>query len=394
MTHRICNLIRRSARALLAPMALAIAAPTSASDHLDTPAVIADPRADIGDLYAWVSYEGRRLNLVMTLVGQTFSDKLEYVFHVDSGKRLGQVTATTSIVCRMPATHTVECRSGDVDVAKGDASGAAGLEGKNKRFRVFAGLRDDPFFNNVKGTRDAYRVAAAAIQSGAPLDAAGCPAFDAATSRAILDEWRHTDGGPGADFLKGWRTSALVVSVDLEVLRKGGPLLGVWATTEKDEEQIDRMGRPLTGNALLGLFAAADVSNALKEGYNRAAPATSQQFIPEIEKALAHYDSFDGQCGNQFLADRSVQSPSRYRALATLLVDDRLWVDTESTLCGELFSLERGDAMFCGGRTPADDAVDVYRSLLVTGRVDGVDDGVDRDDRQHSISEFPFLAAP
>jgi hypothetical protein len=35
-----------------------------ASDHLDTPTVIANPDADIGDLYAWTSSDGHRLNLV------------------------------------------------------------------------------------------------------------------------------------------------------------------------------------------------------------------------------------------------------------------------------------------------------------------------------------------
>jgi len=43
------------AGALLAPMA-------NASDHLDTPTVIADPAADIGDIYAWTSTDGQRLN--------------------------------------------------------------------------------------------------------------------------------------------------------------------------------------------------------------------------------------------------------------------------------------------------------------------------------------------
>jgi hypothetical protein len=46
-----------------------------ASDHLDTPTVIADPRADIGDVYAWMSPDSRQANLVMTIVGHTFSDK-------------------------------------------------------------------------------------------------------------------------------------------------------------------------------------------------------------------------------------------------------------------------------------------------------------------------------
>jgi len=45
-----------------------VATPSPAADHLDTPTVIADPAADIGDLYAWTADDGRRLNLVMDIV--------------------------------------------------------------------------------------------------------------------------------------------------------------------------------------------------------------------------------------------------------------------------------------------------------------------------------------
>jgi hypothetical protein len=38
--------------------------------------------------------------------------------------------------------------------------------------------------------------------------------------------------------------------------------------------------------------------------------------------------------------------------------------------------------------------VNVYRSLLASGTNDSVTDGVREDDRQHSDTVFPFLAAP
>ena len=401
MMHSSPRRATRPASVIFAAAIVAAATPSFASDHLDTPSVIADPRADIGDLYAWTSYEGRRLNLVMTLVGHAFSDQLDYTFHIDSGKRFGQTAATTRIVCRFAAAQSIECKVGDVDVASGDASKANGLESRDKRFRVFAGLRDDPFFNNVKGTRDAYGVAAAAMLSGARIDAAGCPAFAPTDVTSIRERWRHTDGGPAKNFLAGWTPASLIVAVDLSLVNKGGTMLAVWATTARGHQQIDRMGRPLTGNALLGSFADEEVSDRLKERYNSASPATGAEFIPEMAKTLAIYDGFDGECGNQVLAGAQAKSPTRYRALAAALADDRLWINSESTLCGEFFSVELAtlagdDAMviFCGGRTPNDDAIDVYRSLLATGKAKGIDDGVDRDERQHSSSEFPFLAAP
>lgn len=377
MTQRVRN------RALILTALLA-ATPLFASDHLDTPSVIADPRADIGDLYAWTSYDGRQLNLAMTIVGHTFSEQLEYVFHIDSGKRFGETTATVDIVCRIASVSNVLCKVGDAAVA-----------------RVFAGLRDDPFYNNVKGTREAYAVAADAMMGSAKSDAAGCPVFSEATSKLIRETWRHTGGGPAKNFLAGWTPAALVVAVDLNVVNRGGTMLGIWAATMQENKQIDRMGRPLTGNALLGSFADEAASDRLKERYNSATPATGADFIPEMERTLGIYDGFDGKCGNQLLADSKAASPARYRALATVLADDRLWINSESSICGEFFSVEfaalGGDdskVIFCGGRTPNDDAIDVYRSVLSMGQAQGIDDGVDRDDREHSINDFPFLAAP
>ena len=372
-----------------------------ASDHLDTPTVIANPSADIGDIYAWMAPDGQHLNLVMTIVGHTFSPKLSYVFHIDSGTDFGRTTVTTSIVCRFESANAADCKVGTADRAVGDATRPEGLAGRNHRFRLFAGLRDDPFFNNVKGTRDAYQVALTALKNGAAVDAAGCPNFDRVTSEAILDRWRHTDGGPARNFLAGWTPASIVMSVDRQIVSTGGPLLAVWATTAGPNGQIDRMGRPLTGNTLLATLGPDDVSDRLKEEYNRATPQSAEKFIPEIEKGLAVYDGFDGKCGNQLLADATARPADRYRNLAAMLADDRLWVNSASSVCTQLFAVElanlagqsalRGD---CGGRTLNYNSVNVYRSLLVNGTSVGVDDGVDHDERQHSDTVFPFLAAP
>ena len=357
-----------------------------ASDHLDTPTVEMNPRADIGDLYAWTSPDAKQLNLVMTIVGEAFSDNIEYTFHVDSGTRVGATMNTTSIVCRFGADQAANCRADSVD---------------RNRLRVFAGRRDDPFFNNVKGTRAAYQRAAAALRNGAPTDAAGCPRFDSTTTQAILSEWRHTDGGAARDFLTGWSPAALVVSIDLDEVARNGPVLGVWATTSSEYGQLDRMGRPLTGNALLGTLAADAISDKLKEDYNRATPSTAARFVPEIEKTLGLYDGFDGKCGNQLLASRTVSGAGRYRELATLLADDRLWVNSASGVCTQFFAVElaqlAGQSSLqndCGGRTPTYSAANVYRSLLANGTSTGIDDGLSRDAREHSSTTFPFLAAP
>jgi hypothetical protein len=178
-------------------------------------------------------------------------------------------------------------------------------------------------------------------------------------------------------------------------------MLAIWGATATSDRQLDRAGRPLTGNALLGTLADEDVSNKLKEEYNAATPATSARFIQEIQKSLGLYDSFDGHCGNQLLVDRQAEPSLRYRPLATLLADDRLWVNSASGVCTQLFAVELANLAGrhelltdCGGRSPNYDAVNIYRSLLADASNNSVDDGVHRDERVHSATVFPFLAAP
>ncbi len=400
--QQVLAFARRAAGAIGAGAMLLVSAPVAhASNHLDTPTAIANPQANIGDMFAWVSPDGRRLNLVMDIVGRSFSDRLQYVIHIDSGKRLGATTSTTTIVCRFGTTNAVTCRAGG-DLARGDASGTDGLESRRRQFRVFAGLRADPFFNNVRGTRAAYQVATAAMKNGAEINSAGCPRFDQATTRAILDQFRHTNGGPATNFLATWTTSALVISIDLGAVDRGGAMLAVWgATTTPSGKQLDRVGRPMMKNSLLGLFQPDETADALKERYNLATPATSSQFIPAIQRALALYDGFDGTCGNSLLSHLSSDGDVRYGQLATLFADDRLWINSASANCTHLFAVElaalagrRELAKDCGGRSPNYNAANVYRSLLVTGADVGFDDGLTRNDRKPSDSVFPFLAPP
>lgn len=150
---------------------------------------------------------------------------------------------------------------------------------------------------------------------------------------------------------------------------------------------IDRAGRALTGNALLHPLGPDDVADRRKEAYNRASPSTWPEFAAELAETLALYDGFDHICGNQWLSEQP-------GALVRLLIDDRLWVDSRASTCNQYLALERGIAGDCGGRTPLEDASDIFRSLLVAGTPTAITDGVDHDDKLHSTRDFPFLAAP
>jgi tetratricopeptide (TPR) repeat protein len=382
-----------------------------ASDHLDTPAVINDPAADIGDLYAWISPTGSHVNLVMTIVGKRFSDRLQYVFHIDSGEKFGKTRKTSRIVCHFTDQNIVECWVDNADYAKGTADSPQGLTSQNKKLQVFAGLRDDPFFNNVRGTRAALNTALSALKNGTSKDLAGCPTFETAVAEQIFDKWRHTEDGEAKNLLAGWKTAAIVISIDLETVSKGGKQLAIWASTHalpkakqhgntvpKIGEPVDRMGRALTANMLIGLFDSAETGYARKDEYNRCPQKKWPQFAKDFERTLGLYDGYDRNCGNQWLAE---EKETRYQSLAKILADDRLWINGHSKICEqymavELASLNKESALACdcGGRTPNYNADAVFRSLLVEGTTDKVHDGLYRDDAVHSAEVFPFLAPP
>jgi hypothetical protein len=383
--------------ALLVNAEILAGTPAIASDHLDTPSVIKDSRADIGDVYAWMSPDGRRLNLVMTIVGHSFSDHLAYTFHVDSARAVGGRNATLTISC-MTTGDAFSCFTGKA-VATGQIGDQRGADSPDGRLRAFAGLRDDPFFNNVRGTRDMYNAAIAALRSGARYDPAGCPMLTPAVAADLLRRWRSTNGGPGKNFLNGWTPASIVVSIDKRLVTAGGPLVSVWGTTGDSKGHIDRAARPLTGNALLATLGSEEESDALKEKYNRSTPADGDAFVAEIAKGVGLYDGLDGRCSDSLLAAKGRKDPQRYYPLARLLADDRLWIDSRYSRCTALFAVERAALNKetalrhdCGGRKLTYDASNIYRSLLISGKPEGIDDGVHQDEVPTSDTEFPFLA--
>lgn len=396
------NTSRPVAAFLAFAFSICLAIVVRASDHLDSPATVANPAADIGDVYAWTAPEGKQLNLVMTIQGHAFSDKVEYVFHIDSGKVFDRTTATTSVACRFTAANAVKCKVGSADSAAGDPTAATGLEGRNHRFRVYAALRDDPFYNNVMGLLGAYAAADTAIKNGAAVDGAGCAQFDAATVKTIVDQMGHTKGGPAQNLLYNWTVSAIVVSVDLSAISKGGKLLAVWGTTSIAGKPLDRMAQPFVKNTLLGVspFSTDDASGIRRGQFNAALPTTSTGFIADLQKTLAFQDSLDGKCGNQVFATTE-RTPARYRTLAKLFAEDRLWVNSASRVCTQFFAVElanlgKNKALSddCGGRAPSYDNSNVWRSLLIAGTTSGVTDGLHQDEHPPSDTVFPFLAPP
>lgn len=159
--------------------------------------------------------------------------------------------------------------------------------------------------------------------------------------------------------------------------------------------QVDRAGRAAVSTALIHTFDAdMTAKGAAKDAYNAASmPAQwATMFKAEIAKNLAIYDSLDRNCGNQLLAGATA-AVGRYDALAGVLADDQLYVNTATGTCTQYFAVELGMATDCGGRAPTYDVVDVTYSAVAIGMVSGVTDGVTADDKTQSNTAFPFLAA-
>ncbi len=162
--------------------------------------------------------------------------------------------------------------------------------------------------------------------------------------------------------------------------------------------QIDRAGRAAISTATIETFQADEQLAAdTKDAYNAAAPDEWATYIPQMMSSLAILDALDATCGTQLLVDAGA---NRYELLATVLSDDRLWVNSDSGTCGVYLGVEAeavgeigpGEGG-CGGRTPADDVIERSYSVLAAGILAGIDDGVTADDGMQTRT-FPFLGAP
>jgi len=172
--------------------------------------------------------------------------------------------------------------------------------------------------------------------------------------------------------------------------------------------QIDRMGRPAINTALTQTFNPDSVArSARKDEYNAEDDtATWSDFVPDFAAALAILDSLDTDsnsetgCGTQLAIGAPTEpgGDTRYGALAGVLADDQLYIDSTTNLCVaylgvEAETLEVVEEGGCGGRTPQYDVIDDTYSVLVAGALAGVGDGVD-ENAEGFLADFPFLAPP
>lgn len=224
-----------------------------AADHIDSPTVVEDPASDITDLFAWMNDDASSLNLVMDIMPNagddaTFSTAVQYVFDVYSAATVEDITTLndpsadvvmTTIVCQFYAADGIECWAGDdsANYVVGDPSDTDGITSADEGVRVFAGLRNDPFFMEFVGFQSAIDAAiGAATNPDDPLvlDAAGCPDVADATSALLVNVLQGKDGegsNDPTDTFAGQNVLSLVLQVDVDLVNSGGALLGVTSST-------------------------------------------------------------------------------------------------------------------------------------------------------------------
>ena len=215
-------------------LALLGAGSARAIDHQDAPGAAATPASDLADLFGWMSSDGSKVILAMTVhpsatAAAKFATDTLYVFHTSSRAALTSTSAVlVDIVCAFDTSQRISCMVGDPSVTlSGDASTPTGLALSNGKLKVFAGLRRDPSFISIPNF-DAMKTAAkTALTTASPADPAGCKATPGRTAVTALGNMSGTNTFGATNVL------ALVMEVDRTLLSKGGPILGVWGATHK-----------------------------------------------------------------------------------------------------------------------------------------------------------------
>jgi len=220
-----------------------------AADHQDGAAVLNDPTTDVNDVYSWVSADGSKVYLIMTvypaapMATAKFSNAAYYVFHTTSRANFLSMQPTPlDIVCSFDATQKISCWVGDsTHFVYGDASNTAGISSSDGKVTVFAGLRKDHFFFNLDG----FKAVVTAVDGISPVptaDTNGCFAKSAnnaggltpAQTLVVRNQLKQSPaGGNPTDHFLPFDTLAIVMTIDKTLITPGGPIMSVWGATYK-----------------------------------------------------------------------------------------------------------------------------------------------------------------
>jgi Domain of unknown function (DUF4331) len=366
------------------------------SHHISGPRAMAEPIADITDLYAFPSPEhsGRLVLVLNTLPfappSAVFSDRLIYRFRLrpltanDREDPAPFVAGGEEVVidcvfstpvnghranspeqegtCWLPTGETVSARVND------------GRGGQARDVRTFAGPRWDSFI------------------------------MDAATALKTIATGKLAFTDPGVIYADGKNILSLVVEIDCARLLGGSELFGVVAETLTRGSlnvRLERAGRPEVPNLMLApkQFDQVNRDLEIRDLYNmedafHLSDVYQNAYRSRLNANLAFWDSLDGK--TDWPAGEDGVHPLTELMLADYLVIDvtKPYAEQGSFLEIELAARRGEGHRTCGGRALNDDVMDTIFTMLVNaGNGPVIRDGVDQATRRAS-HEFPYLAPP
>ena len=363
------------------------------SDHISGPRALADPIADITDVYAFPSPErSDRLVLVVNTLpmakpSDLFSEGLLYRFRVRPLSRPTpdvpdwQFVPTDDEYVLDCAFSAPEPSGAPLQEGVCTFSGGASVPfrvndphgGEAGGVRVFAGTRWDPFIMDAR----------------------------AALTTLATHELAFTESG--SIFLDGKNVLSIVVEVDTRHLGGAG-LVGVVAETLTRgtlNVRIERVGRPEVKNMMLASreFDPVNRDLEIRDLYNmedafQLGDAYRGAYRARLNANLAFWDGLDGTV--DWPADQDGDHPLTDLVLADFLVVDvtKPFLECGSFLEIELAARDGHPHRTCGGRTLNDDVMDtIFTQLVNGGHGPAIRDGVDA--ATHPAGgTFPYLAPP
>jgi hypothetical protein len=361
------------------------------SDHISGPRALADPIADITDVYAFPSPE-RPGHLVLVMNTLPFaqpsdglSDGLVYRFRLRpvAADRVPFTVGAEEFVVDCVFSPPTAAAPGQAAEQEGTCTTPAGgtfpfrvndeRGGSRHGVRVFAGPRWDPFI------------------------------MDARAALTTIATGRLSFTDPGSIFLDGKNVLGLVVELDCALLG-GAQLVGVVAETltrGKFTVRIERVGRPEVKNMLLApqQFDKVNRDLEIRDLYNledafHLGPSYQGAYRARLNANLAFWDGLDGRI--DWPVDDGGNHPLTDLVLADHLVVDvtKPYAERGSFLEIELAALAGKPHETCGGRTPNDDVIDrLFTTLVNAGNGPVIRDGVDQATRP-ATRTFPYLAPP
>ena len=365
------------------------------SDHFSGPRALADPTADISDVFAFPAPDSpQHLVLVMNVFGRSgptavFSDAIIYRFRI----RPVELAATGPEAAFVPSKSefTFDCT---FDVASGRTDSGRPVQrgrcvtpggriisfraddengGVDDGVQVFAGQRSEPFF------------------------------LDPRMIEKTVATGKLSFKPKGSNTLYGTNILAIVIKLEWRKILKGGPLFAVVCETlaaGKRPVRIERVGRPEIKNVTLSWkqFDQVNKDLEIRDLYNSEdafdlKPDYFDVYRARMNANLAFYDGLDGKIDWPFDGDGN-------HPLTKLLLADFLVIDASKPFAEtSYFDIERsmraGRAHATpGGRWLNEDIIDFLLTLYVNGgNGPPVNDGVDGP-IAWSSKTFPYLAPP